>query len=199
MRFPIDYRYFIYDFKYGNLDKKILSVLDKCIDKILSRRLHCSFNMHRIPGYCINGIDLERHNLWKGKIVQDAFTNIWKMFAERYKDYPNDLLSFDFLNEPSTPGQYGMTREKHEKIIRNTISEIRKVAPDRTVIIDGIYDGRIAIPELSNIDAVHSTRGYHQPMMLTHWHASRGRCKEVWQTRLSRIGAGRKNLGKGTA
>lgn len=170
VRLPVDYWYFIHDFKYDEPDEKMLKMLDKCVNAIVSRNLHCSLNIHRAPGYCINGNELEKDNLWTDKKAQKAFENIWKMLSLRYSSYTNEQLSFDLLNEPPNPGQYGMTREIHEKVIRNTVKEIRSVDSNRLLIIDGLCGGHNAVAELADLGVIHSTRGY-QPMHLTHYHA----------------------------
>ena len=170
VRLPCDYRYFIHDFKYDQPDEVMLKVLDRCIYAIVSRGLHCSLNLHRAPGYCINGNDLERDNLWTDKIAQDAFTNLWKLFAERYRTYSADQLSFDLLNEPPHEGQYGMTRENHKAIMARVCEEIRKISPERTIVCDGLGCGHLACPELADLDVVMSGRGY-TPVQLTHYNA----------------------------
>ena len=170
VRLPCDYRYFIHNFKYNEPDEAMLKVLDRCVQAIISRGLHCSLNVHRAPGYCINGNELERHNLWKDKIAQDAFTDLWKLFAERYRSYTPDQLSFDLLNEPPNVGQYGLTRENHKEIMSRVCTEIRKITPERTIICDGLGGGHLACPELADLNVVLSGRGY-MPMRLTHWHA----------------------------
>ena len=170
IRLPLDYRYILHDFNYDQPDDKMLKVLDRCLDTIISRGLHCSLNVHRAPGYCINGNNLERDNLWTDKIAQDAFTNLWKLFAQRYNSYSKDQLSFDLLNEPPSPGQYGLTRENHKAIMSRVVSEIRKISPERTIVCDGLSGGHMACPELLDLGVVLSGRGY-MPMRLTHWQA----------------------------
>ncbi|MCQ2576718.1 MAG: glycoside hydrolase family 5 protein [Treponema sp.] len=170
VRVPCDYRFFIHDFKYDEYDEKMLKCLDAAIEKIVSRGMHCSLNVHRGPGYCINGNELEKHNLWKDAIAQDAFTNLWTMFASRYKNYSKDQLSFDLLNEPPSPGQYGLTREIHKAIMARVVESIRKVSPDREIICDGLCGGHVAAPELADLGVTMSGRGY-QPFKLTHYQA----------------------------
>lgn len=171
IRLPIDYRFFVQDFNYGNSNEKMLEVLDFCIESIISRGLHCSLNIHRAPGYCINGAETERHNLWKDKEAQDEFVRLWKDFAIRYSNYNENQLSFDLLNEPPNINQYGMTRETHKSIMERVISSIKSVDSKRTIIIDGLGGGNLAMPEMAKSGVIHSTRGY-QPMALTHYEAS---------------------------
>lgn len=180
VRLPTDYRFFLHDFKYDEPDEKMLSVLDKCIETITSRGLHCSLNVHRGPGYCINGNNLEKHNLWVDEIAQNAFVNLWKLFAERYKSYSPEILSFDLLNEPPSVGQYGLTRENHKAIMARTVSEIRKITPNRTIICDGLGGGHYACPELADLNVVLSGRGY-MPFRLTHWSAGWVPESDTWE------------------
>ena len=149
----------------------MISRVDDCVRAVTSRGMHCSLNLHRAPGYCINGNERERHNLWLDGVARDAFVSQWEFFAGRYASIPADLLSFDLLNEPPEIGQYGMTRDSHEAIMRRTAAAIRAKSPQRPVVLDGLGGGNIAIPELADLGAVLSTRGY-QPMPVTHYRAS---------------------------
>lgn len=170
VRIPTDYRFFIHDFNYGHYDETMLKILDDAIHAVTSRGMHCSLNVHRGPGYCINGNEFEKDNLWTDKIAQDAFLNYWKMFAERYSSYNSKDLSFDLLNEPPNPGDYGLTHENHAEIMTTVYNEIKKISPDRKIIIDGLGCGHLAVPELAGLGAIHSGRGY-QPFEFTHYKA----------------------------
>lgn len=64
-----------------------------------------------------------------------------------------------------------MTRENHEKIMRDVIQSIRQISPNRPITIDGLGGGNIAMPELADTECTHSVRAY-QPMRLTHYKAS---------------------------
>lgn len=124
-------------------------------------------NLHRAPGYCINRNDLEQHNLWRDPIAQDAFVFLWEMFARRYRGIPASVLSFDLLNEPPAPGQFGMTRLNHAALMRRTVAAIRAIDPQRELMIDGLDGGSLAMPELAGLGVMQSGRGY-QPMPVTH-------------------------------
>ncbi|MFW5788059.1 MAG: glycoside hydrolase family 5 protein [Halanaerobiales bacterium] len=174
VRIPTDYRYWIEDDDYFNPREEMLSYLDSYLEACQERGLHLNLNIHRAPGYCINRNDIETHNLWKDEIAQKAFVFQWEMFSKRFQGVPSEQLSFDLLNEPPSIGQYGMTREIHEKIIRKTVKAIRAIDPQRTISIDGLGGGNIPLPELADLDVIQCARGY-QPMALTHYQA------EWWQ------------------
>jgi len=153
-----------------NPDEKALGMIDKYLESCRERGLHMSLNMHRAPGYCINRNDRERHNLWTDKVAQDAFVFLWEYFAKKYKGVSSDHLSFDLLNEPPSVGKHGFTRKRHEKVMRRTIDAIRRIDPDRSIVLDGISGGGEAIPELADTGTIHSGRGY-EPFLLSHYRA----------------------------
>ncbi|HCD99732.1 MAG TPA: glycoside hydrolase [Armatimonadetes bacterium] len=170
VRMPMDYRFWTRDWRYTEPDRRVWESIDRCLEATRERGLHLSLNLHRAPGYCINANHLEKHNLWTDREAQDGFVFLWREFAERYKGVPNDLLSFDLVNEPPSEGQYGFTRAAHEALVRRTVAAIREVDPDREVAIDGIGGGHYAMPELADLGVVHSGRGY-MPMALSHYRA----------------------------
>jgi len=172
VRIPTDYRFWTKDHDYKNPDERIFEeYLDKYLEECTKRGLHMCLNIHRAPGYCINRNDLEIHNLWEDEIAQDAFGYLWESFAKRYKGISNEKLSFDLLNEPPDIGQYGCTREKHAEVMRRTIATIRAVDPTREIVLDGMGGGGVAIPELADVGAIHSGRGY-APFEVSHHKAN---------------------------
>jgi len=160
VRIPTDYRFWTQDFDYFHPNETVWSHIDSYLDACKQRDMHLSLNAHRVPGYCINGNNLEKHNLWQDEIAQDAFVFQWGKFAERYKGVSNDYLSFDLVNEPPNINQYGMTRDIHEAVIRRTVAAIHAIDPEREIVIDGLEVGHVAMPELADLGVIHSGRGY---------------------------------------
>ena len=171
VRIPLDYRFWTQDFDYFHIDGAVIATIDQYLKACRARGLHLSLNLHRAPGYCINGNHLEHHNLWVDKIAQVAFVFLWQTFAERYKGVPGSQLSFDLLNEPPDIGQYGMTRDNHAALIRRAVATIRAIDPQRAIVIDGLGGGNLAMPELADLGVTHSGRGY-QPMPVSHHQAA---------------------------
>ena len=137
-RLACDYRFWTDPTDYEIIDPSVLDHLERCVLACKERGIHCSLNMHRVPGYCINRPEIERHNLWTDKPAQDGFAFQWQHFAARFRGHRPEDLSFDLVNEPPDIGQYGMTRAIHEALIRRVVQEIRDVDPDRTIVIDGL-------------------------------------------------------------
>ena len=69
-----------------------------------------------------------------------AFADSWKSIALRLQSYPPQQLSFNLLNEPEfeNPKPNSSKRDKWLSIAKKTVSGIRSVSPDRTVILEGI-------------------------------------------------------------
>jgi endoglucanase len=171
VRVTTDYRFWTKGFDYFHPDESMFGYLDGYLQACRSRGLHMCLNQHRAPGYCINRIDLEKHSLWTDVEAQDAFVFLWETFARRYKDVPSSALSFNLLNEPPDIGRRGMTRENHAAVMRRTTAAIRAIDPDREVVVDGLYGGGVAVPELADLGVIHSGRGY-TPMPVTHYQAN---------------------------
>lgn len=183
IRIPMDYRYWTEGTDYLHPDESVLSQVDRYIEACRSRGLHVSLNMHRVPGYCINRPELEKHNLWRDPEAQQGFSGLWRIFAERYRGIPSESLSFDLVNEPDQIlPTHPCTRADHEKVIRATVSAIRSVDPGRQIIIDGWGGGHQPLPELADLGlkygVIHSGRGY-APFPLTHHQAEWVRNREA--------------------
>jgi endoglucanase len=170
-RLACDYRFWTRNYDYMHPVESAFKHIDSYVEACRARNIHFSLNMHRVPGYCINRPDIEKHNLWADIEAQDGLVFQWELFAKRYRGISSSTLSFDLINEPPDIGQYGMTRDVHEALIRRIVNAIRTADPDRMVVIDGLEGGNIAMPELADLDLVHSTRGY-QPMSVSHQGAS---------------------------
>jgi endoglucanase len=170
VRIPTDYRVWTPDFDYFHPQERYFAYLDRYLAACRARKMHLSLNMHRVPGYCINNNEQERHNLWLDSIAQDGFTYQWEALARHFLGIPAADLSFDLVNEPPTPGQYGMTRANHAAIIRRVAAAIRAIDPARPISIDGVDGGSLAMPELADLGATHSGRGY-APHAISHYQA----------------------------
>jgi endoglucanase len=169
VRIPTDYQIWTKDYEYTRPDETFFEHFDRYLAACRARNIHMSLNMHRAPGYCVSHQDWERHNLWTDREAQDGFAFVWQTLARRYRGVPGEALSFDLLNEPPWPGK--MTRATHEAVMRRTAHAIREVDPERTLVVDGVGCGKLAIPELADLGAMHSGRGY-TPMSISHYQAS---------------------------
>src|SRR5262245_47758376 len=117
MHIPTDYRFWTNASDYFHPDMSVFENFDQYLAACQACNIHLSLNLHRAPGYCINGIKLEKHSLWTDSEAQDAFVLLWEVFAQRYLGVPGDQLSFDLVNKPPEIGRRGMTRAAYEAIM----------------------------------------------------------------------------------
>jgi endoglucanase len=154
------------------IDEAALQPLDEAME--LGRRygIHLNLNLHRIPGYCVNGRELEPHLLFDSpresmQRALDAALHHWRFLARRYQHIPASRLSFDLFNEPPfLPDQ-----SRYVEIARALIAAIREISPDRLIVADGADIGQTPVLGLLDQGIVQSTRGY-LPKMVSHYTAT---------------------------
>ncbi len=170
-RIPACYTLWIENDDVYKLKESMLENIDRVIGLGQSYGIHVSFNFHRGPGYSVNRERAEPFNLWTDREALEAFVFHWETLAKRYKGISSEQLSFDLVNEPPRPGEGGMTRENHERVVRATVAAIRAVDPERQIMADGLGYGRIPMPELADLGIAQSCRAY-EPMGISHYKAS---------------------------
>jgi len=150
-RLPLSY------WVWGNRDdwsvirEEPLQEIDRAVDLGRQHGIHINLNFHRIPGYCINGRELEAADLFSGTKAQRdealaAAVFHWKAFAKRYKGIPNRRISFDLINEPPKMRSYeGYLEERYVEIVKALVAAIREEDPNRLIFADGINIGQAPV------------------------------------------------------
>jgi endoglucanase len=161
-----------------SIDEEALERVDQLVHLAHKYNMHVSLNLHRAPGYCINAGFHEPYYLWRDREAREAFCWHWKMWANRYKSFSRDRISFDLLNEPAmiedmndqhadkniVPGEiYAMVAEE-------AANAIWEENPDHLVIADGNEVGTRIIPEIAHLPIAQSCRGYY-PGIISHYKA----------------------------
>jgi len=154
------------------IDDTALQPLDEAIEFGRRYGIHLNLNLHRIPGYCVNGRELEPYLLFDSppdsmERALEAAAHHWRHLATRYKEVPEKHLSFDLFNEP--PFMADQTR--YVKIARTLIAAIREISPARLIVADGADIGQTPVLGLIDEGIVQSTRGY-LPKMISHYTAT---------------------------
>jgi endoglucanase len=143
-----------------------LKQIDRAIDLGRQYGIHVDVNFHRIPGYCINGRELEPADIFSGRKAErdralSAAVFHWRTFAARYRGIPNRRLSFDLVNEPPWVKPWeGYLFERYDEVVRALVAGIREADPDRLVFADGLNIGQTPVTEIVDAGVVQSTRGY---------------------------------------
>lgn len=171
-RIPMSYWNWAPKDDWYKIDEDALKDIDEAVEFGKQYKVHINLNMHRVPGYCINGRDLEIADLFNDtpenmKKALDAVVFHWKMFAKRYKGIPNSQLSFDLINEPPK----NTDEIRYAEIVREVVKGIREEDPERLIVVDGKDIGRNPLMGIEDLNVMQSTRGY-DPMSLSHYTAT---------------------------
>ncbi|MDZ7310660.1 MAG: cellulase family glycosylhydrolase, partial [candidate division KSB1 bacterium] len=180
-RIPMSYWNWASKDDWYKIDEEVLKDIDEVVELGKQYQIHINLNLHRIPGYCINGRDLEPMDLFDDtpenmQKALDAAVYHWKLFAKRYKGVPNSQLSFDLINEP--PHMKEETR--YVEVVKALVKGIREEDPDRLIVADGKDVGRTPVYGIIDLGLVQSTRGY-DPMSVSH-HTATWVPKDAFQT-----------------
>jgi len=170
-RLPVSYWCWADPKDWDKIDEDALAPLDEAIAWGRQYGIHLNLCLHRIPGYCINGRELEPEQLFSGSQPASpralaAAVHHWEFLARRYRDEPAERLSFDLLNEPP----FMQDQSEYVAICRALISAIRAISPERTIFADGADIGQTPVPALLSDSVIASTRGY-LPKMVSHYTA----------------------------
>jgi len=154
------------------IDESGMTDVDEVVEYGKQYGIHVNLGFHRVPGYCINGRELEPMDLFQDtpermQQALDATVHHWRYFARRYKGIPNSRLSFDLLNEPPKRTD----ENRYQTIVRALVQGIREEDPDRFIIADGKDIGRTPLFGVEDLGIGQSTRGY-DPMSLSHYTAT---------------------------
>lgn len=165
VRLCLDYRRYVAKDDWLSFQEDALKEIDHAVACATKYNVHVCLDLHSAPGYIIGGVK-DRFSLWDDREAQDAFCAHWEMFAKRYKDIPQERLSFNLVNEPART-----TQEKCLAVFLRAIETIHKVDPKRLVVVDGFGFGAKPFPELVPLpNVIQATRGY-APIALTHYTA----------------------------
>jgi endoglucanase len=154
------------------IDENAFKPIDEAIELAHQHNIYVNFCMHRLPGYCVNGRELEPYQLFDSprdsmERALEAAVHHWRYVAQRYQDVPGSRLSFDLFNEPP----FMADQSRYVEVARTLIAAIREVSPDRLIVADGADIGQTPVMGLADQGIVQSTRGY-LPKMISHYTAT---------------------------
>ena len=172
VRLPLSYWTWSERRDWMKINEQALAPIDQAIEYGRQHGIHINLCLHRIPGYCVNGRELEPAQLFDSprESMERALTAAclhWRYFSRRYQDIPSSRLSFDLLNEP--PWMEDQTR--YVEIVRALVGAIREKSPDRLIVADGADLGQTPVPGIVDLGLVQSTRGY-LPKAVSHYTAT---------------------------
>lgn len=165
VRLPLDYRFWIVNGDWEHIREDAFLPLDQAVEFGRRYGIHVCMNFHRAPGYTV-APPPEPVCLWDNKEALRVCAQHWRFFARRYKDIPNEDLSFNLLNEPGD-----IDGAAYAAVVKALVDAIHEEDPDRLVIADGLKWGTRPCKDLVPLRVAQATRGY-QPFGLTHYRAT---------------------------
>ena len=170
-RLPLSYWAWSSPRAWNTINSDALLPIDRALELGQQYGIHLCLGFHRLPGYCVNGRDLEPFQLFDSpresmQMALDAACLHWRFFADRYRHIPSERLSFDLMNEP--PFMPDQTR--YVEICRALIAAIREQSPHRLIFANGADLGQTPVLGLLDEGIVQSSHDY-QPKMITHYQA----------------------------
>lgn len=150
VRLPVRFSDYAKDSPGYVLDKKFMKKLDGHIKYALKKKLVVILDFHHFLEI------MESPEQYKA-----CFLSIWEQLAERYKDYPPELI-FEVLNEP----QKNLSAELWNEYLEEAVSIIRKHDAQRYIVVGGPhYNSPHVLDELRlpKADNLILTFHYYEP------------------------------------
>jgi endoglucanase len=174
VRLPIDEEQ-MWD-EQGNKQPEAFRLLHNGIKWALENDLRVIVDLHVLRSHHFNRPDSRK--LWEDKAAQEGFITFWHQLSTELKKYPNNKLAYEPLNEAVSDNP-----DDWNNLINWVISEIRKLEPERTIIMGsnnwqtvGTFKD-LKVPE--NDKNIILSFHYYEPFLLTHYKAPWTRIKDL--------------------
>lgn len=162
VRVPLDTRLFLDLDNPGSVHLEKLVNLDELISWGAAFGTHVCVDVHSCFGFSTDGDDTN-DTFWENPKEQEIFLSFWDMLAERYREVPGNLLSFNLLNEPG----WSVTEGQYVDLMRRAIHTIRTYTPDRLIFVDMLNTAKEPVYSLVE-DKVAQSFHFYEPDALTH-------------------------------
>lgn len=161
VRLPIDYN--VVQTEDGKFIESGFKHIDDCILWCKKYGLKIVMDLHKACGYVFD--NAEYCGFFYDDKLQKMFNDLWMEFTRRYGD--EEIIAFELLNEV-TEARFA---DVWNEISAKTIKMIHKEAPQKTVIIGGIFNSSIygltKLPAPVDDNVVYTFHCY-DPMIFTH-------------------------------
>jgi endoglucanase len=128
------------------LNKDLLARTDAIIDYAMSRDMNVILNVHHYSEL----------NSWPSR-HERRLEGIWKQLAAHYENYPDGLI-FEILNEPNGK----MTVQRTDALNKRVVARIRKIQPDRWIVL--------ATAEWGTLAGLLQSQPPSDPRIILSWH-----------------------------
>jgi endoglucanase len=187
VRLPLDYRCWTDTGNPTGIKEPLLKEIDSAIEFGRKFGVHVQINFHRAPGYTV-AKPPEPRSLWTDPEILEVCARHWAAFSKRYQGIPNNLVSFNLINEPDD----NVKSDDHRRVIERVAGAIRQHDPNRLIVCDGRAFSTQPPTELIGLKVAAALHDYN-PMALTHYKAPWANWDESWPEPIWPL---RKNDGK---
>ncbi len=169
IRLPIDEEE-LWD-ETGKVKEDALKYLNSCIKWCLEENMRIIVDLHILRSHHFNARNNEgKITLWTDTVAQNNFIQLWRNLSAYLKKYPVSMLAYEPMNEPVAP-----EHEQWNKLLGKAIKEIRKLEPNRTIIVgSNRWQKPHTFPFLdvpaNDRNIILSVHTYH-PYFVTHYQA----------------------------
>ncbi len=151
-----------------NRHEDAFQLMHNAIDWCIADGLRVIVDLHILRSHHFNE---GKRPLWTDPAAQDKFIALWKDLSSELKQYPNNMVAYELMNEAVADNP-----ESWNQLIARAMKVLRETEPDRTIVIgsnrwqSASTFHQLRIPEGDS----HILLSFHfyTPMALTHHTAS---------------------------
>ncbi|MBD1391261.1 cellulase family glycosylhydrolase [Neiella sp. HB171785] len=126
VRLPVDEEH-LWD-EQGNRDEQAFELLHNGVQWGLKHNLNVIVDLHVLRAHHFNRPDSQK--IWTDQAAQQQFIKSWQALSAELKQYPIDRVAYEPLNEAVADNN-----EDWNKLINWVVAEIRKLEPNRSIIM----------------------------------------------------------------
>jgi endoglucanase len=154
--------------KAGEKKKEAIQLLHNAIKWCIKFKLKVIVDLHQTYSHNFNN---KKNPLWKSEAEKEHFIKLWSVLSEELKNYPEKVVAYELLNEPTTP-----LSSQWNDLFARALAAIRKTEPNRIIIIGStLWQSPSTLNELiipENEKNIILSFHFYAPMILTHYKAS---------------------------
>jgi len=161
VRLPVDYN--VVQNEDGSFIESGFRHIDDCIAWCEANGLKIVLDLHKTCGFVFD--DESYCSFFTDSTLQEMFIKLWMEFTRRYGS--NENIAFELLNEVTALS----VADAWNKISADTIAAIRTLAPNKKIIVGGIYNSSIyglSLLEKPADENIVFTFHCYSPMIFTH-------------------------------
>ena len=155
----------------GTVNQEAFQGVKNCLDWCAEYDLRVVVDLHILRSHHFNARNNEGEmTLWVDTVAQNNFIKLWQNLSEYLKDYPNNMVAYELMNEPVAPDH-----ELWNVLIHRAIKVIRQKEPNRVIIFgSNRWQKPFTFPFLrvpgGDKNIILSVHTYH-PYFVTHYKA----------------------------